>query len=220
MKIVFRKKQPTFRFRSLLLLIAGFAGTLLAMSFTYSKPMSPLAPIVPVPLEYVDIEWFDPETEEPYIPPRMTKFEIHHLVDRNLDQAQTDCLADAIYWEARGEPLSGQLAVGFVVLNRAAHPAFKPKTLCGVVYQSRLRSNGSRHCQFSWVCEHGGLGRKHPERYQAAQTLAVEILKGLHDNPIGESTFFHSGDLHHKFIAYEPTQTIGNHYFYQIASRS
>jgi spore germination cell wall hydrolase CwlJ-like protein len=48
--------------------------------------------------------------------------------------AEQDCLANAVYFEARGEPLEGQLAVAEVVLNRAASGRY-PATLCGVVTQ-------------------------------------------------------------------------------------
>lgn len=50
------------------------------------------------------------------------------------DDAQQDCLASAVYFEARGEPLSGQLAVADVVLNRVASPRY-PGTICEVVRQ-------------------------------------------------------------------------------------
>ena len=43
-------------------------------------------------------------------------------------------LARVISAEARGEPYSGQVAVGAVILNRVSHPAF-PNTIAGVVYQ-------------------------------------------------------------------------------------
>lgn len=49
--------------------------------------------------------------------------------------AQVDLLARLISAEARGEPYSGQVAVGAVVLNRIRHPSF-PNTLAGVIYQS------------------------------------------------------------------------------------
>lgn len=49
--------------------------------------------------------------------------------------AQVDLLARLISAEARGEPYSGQVAVGAVVLNRIRHPSF-PNTLSGVIYQS------------------------------------------------------------------------------------
>ena len=55
--------------------------------------------------------------------------------------AEEDCLANAVYFEARGESLEGQLAVAEVVLNRARSGRY-PATWCGVVTQ---------HAQFSFV---------------------------------------------------------------------
>ena len=59
------------------------------------------------------------------------------------------CLADAVYFEARGEPLRGQEAVAQVVMNRV-FSGFYPNNVCGVVYQ-----NANRHlaCQFTFACE-------------------------------------------------------------------
>ena len=59
---------------------------------------------------------------------------------------QRDCIARAIYWEARGTSEAGQRAVAEVIWNRVRHPAF-PKTPCAVVYQ-RIRGV----CQFTWAC--------------------------------------------------------------------
>ena len=66
------------------------------------------------------------------------------LVDANsigdLDE-EMNCLATAVYFESKGEPLEGQLAVAQVVMNRAASGRY-PASLCGVVKQ---------HAQFSFV---------------------------------------------------------------------
>lgn len=62
-------------------------------------------------------------------------------------QQQVTCLAQNVYYEARGESYQGKLAVTQVVLNRVRSGLF-PDTVCGVVYQ---RNNNG--CQFSWVCQ-------------------------------------------------------------------
>ena len=54
--------------------------------------------------------------------------------DMAAESAEVELLARVISAEARGEPYSGQVAVGAVILNRVAHPAF-PGTIAGVVYQ-------------------------------------------------------------------------------------
>ena len=62
---------------------------------------------------------------------------------------ELECLADAVYYEARGETPSGQAAVAQVVMNRVRHPAF-PKSICGVVFQGAYNRTG---CQFSFACD-------------------------------------------------------------------
>ena len=60
------------------------------------------------------------------------------------DLDQTYCMAQNIYYEARGESLKGKQAVGNVVLNRVAHPKY-PDTVCGVVYEARLWCYRQKH---------------------------------------------------------------------------
>lgn len=56
------------------------------------------------------------------------------FIDRRDQDAEQTCLANAVYFEARSEPLEGQLAVAQVVLNRAASGTF-PAGVCAVVLQ-------------------------------------------------------------------------------------
>jgi spore germination cell wall hydrolase CwlJ-like protein len=65
------------------------------------------------------------------------------------DARELWCLAEAIYFEARGEPERGQLAVGRVVINRAESGRY-PDSICGVVYQNAHKRN---RCQFSFACD-------------------------------------------------------------------
>ena len=68
-----------------------------------------------------------------------------------LDRLRSlDCLAQAIYYEARSESEDGQRAVAQVVLNRVRHPAW-PNSVCGVVYQGPMRAGGG--CQFTFTCD-------------------------------------------------------------------
>jgi spore germination cell wall hydrolase CwlJ-like protein len=59
------------------------------------------------------------------------------------------CLAEGMYFEARGESLRGQLAVGRVILNRVESESY-PSTICDVVYQNDHMRN---RCQFSFACD-------------------------------------------------------------------
>ena len=94
---------------------------------------------------------------------------------------QRDCIAQAIYWEARGLSDNGMRAVAEVIHNRVNHPAF-PKTACGVVYQRR---NGV--CQFSWVCTHG-----RPPANNASWQRAWRIADEPRTNLTNGALFFHA----------------------------
>ena len=58
------------------------------------------------------------------------------------------CLALALYWEARGEPKQGKIAVGWTILKRERSPEF-PSSVCGVVFDG----GETPPCQFSWGCD-------------------------------------------------------------------
>jgi spore germination cell wall hydrolase CwlJ-like protein len=100
------------------------------------------------------------------------------------------CLAEAIYFESRGEPVRGQIAVAQVVLNRA-FSGFYPNTVCGVVYQNKHRWLA---CQFSFACD-GSMrkGIRETELWARAQKIAKEMLDGRLWLPeVGKSTHYHA----------------------------
>ncbi|MFD2184932.1 cell wall hydrolase [Rhodoplanes azumiensis] len=99
------------------------------------------------------------------------------------------CLADAVYFESRGEPLRGQIAVAQVVMNRV-FSGYYPADVCGVVYQ-----NAHRHlsCQFTFACD--GIKDKitEPDAWERAQRVAAETLDGKHWLPdVGKATHYHA----------------------------
>ena len=73
----------------------------------------------------------------------------HLAAASGKSDGQLQCLAKAIYFEARGESEKGQLAVGRVVLNRVESGAYAD-TICGVVVQGSERPNS---CQVSFACD-------------------------------------------------------------------
>jgi spore germination cell wall hydrolase CwlJ-like protein len=98
------------------------------------------------------------------------------------------CLATAIYFEARDEPVRAQIAVAQVVLNRAFTPYY-PNDVCGVVYQ-----NDHRHlaCQFTFACDGKSKAIKEPEPWTRAQTIARDVLDGKLWMPdVAKSTHYH-----------------------------
>ena len=79
------------------------------------------------------------------------------------------CLTNAVYFEARGEPLRGQEAVAQVVMNRV-FSGYYPNNVCGVVYQNAGRYLG---CQFTFACEHKNLDRiDEPDMWEQAKRIA------------------------------------------------
>jgi spore germination cell wall hydrolase CwlJ-like protein len=98
-----------------------------------------------------------------------------------------DCLADAVYYEARGETPAGQAAIAQVVLNRVRHPAF-PKSVCGVVFQG---ADTGYDCQFSFACN-GAMHRpKDGAAWARAEQIAARALAGVVMPQVGEATHFH-----------------------------
>ncbi len=130
------------------------------------------------------------------------------------------CLAINIFYEARGEPFMGQVAVARVVMNRVADPAF-PKDPCRVVYQKHDVVNSETGeiktvCQFSWVCENLPIPDRNNYHYQQAVTIARDVLKyDRWRDLISDATlFFHNIHVKPKW-RHEQVEQIGNHIFYE-----
>lgn len=116
-------------------------------------------------------------------------------------QQKVDCVARAIYHEARGEPLEGKLLVAQVVINRARHGNFG-HGVCGVVAEPG---------QFSWY----GQGKKSVgSQWQQAQTLARGVLEYGVYKP-SQALWFHNRTVRPSWAAQRRLlQQVGNHKFY------
>ena len=119
---------------------------------------------------------------------------------------ELECLATGVYFEAKGEPLAGQLAVGQVIANRAASGGRFPDTYCGVLFQRG---------QFSFVHGHSLPSVSHANRqWQTAVAIAKIVDENLKQSEAGDALFFHaryvSPAWHAKRVA-----SIGNHVFYR-----
>jgi hypothetical protein len=99
-----------------------------------------------------------------------------------------DCLTQAIYYEARSEPLDGQEAVAQVVLNRVRNPAF-PNSVCGTVYEGSSRRTG---CQFTFTCDGSMAARIDGAAWDRARRVAQAALDGFVYTPIGSATYYHT----------------------------
>ena len=129
-----------------------------------------------------------------------------------LDQArQLDCLAQAVYYEARGEIPAGQAAVAQVVLNRVRHPAF-PKSVCAVVYQGAEDHN----CQFSFACDGSTEESREPSAWRRAQKIASRALSGYVMVDVGNATHFHVATITTAWDGMLKVADIGAHVFYRF----
>jgi spore germination cell wall hydrolase CwlJ-like protein len=123
------------------------------------------------------------------------------------------CLADAIYFEARGEPVRGQIAVAQVVLNRA-FSGYYPDTVCGVVYQN---ANHHNRCQFSFACDGIRDVVHEPEAMERAKKIAALALDGKLWLPeVGKATHYHAYWVRPHWV-HEMTKMykLGVHTFYR-----
>ncbi len=123
------------------------------------------------------------------------------------------CLADAIYYESRGEAERGQIAVAQVVINRT-FSGFYPENVCGTVYQ-----NAHRHlaCQFTFACEGKKLVVTEPDMWEQAQRIAREMLDGkLWLAEVGKATHYHAYWVKPDWIKeMRKIHRIGVHTFYR-----
>ena len=113
------------------------------------------------------------------------------------------CMAKVIYYEARGEPLAGKLAVAKVTLNRVSSGKF-PSTVCGVVYQKG---------QYSWT--KGSPPKITDKRaWQESLNIATNAVEtGLTELDNFKAMYFHSKQVK-PIWKLKRSVTIGNHIFY------
>ncbi len=119
---------------------------------------------------------------------------------------ELECLAVGIYFESKSEPLSGQLAVGEVIANRANSNGRFPSTYCGVLFQRG---------QFSFI-----RGKSLPsvprasKQWQTAVAVAKIVDQDLKDSAVGNALFFHAKHVSPRWRL-KRVASVGNHVFYR-----
>ena len=209
-------------------------AALTAMTMTPAKAGpsgEPLLPATSATLPKVDVPKLldpqdgpilaQPQVDEPQSPPATATDEIPQPVAKLAGELpamvaqlrrseagshELDCLATGVYFEAKGEPLAGQLAVGKVIANRTQSGGRFPGTYCGVLFQRG---------QFSFVHGHSLPSVAHSNKqWQTAVAIAKIVDEHLKDSVAGDALFFHaryvSPSWHAKRVA-----SIGNHIFYR-----
>lgn len=208
---------------------AAFGATIVApaQADPSEAPLATVAvanlPQVPVPdlldpdgeplLSGPDVKIFvTPETEQtapPEAVPARPKADLATLVSdmRGTEPGsrELECLAAGIYFEAKSEPLVGQLAVGQVIANRAESGRF-PGSYCGVLFQRG---------QFSFI-----RGRSWPavarssRQWQNAVAVAKIVDQDLKDSEVGSALFFHARYVSPRWRL-KRVAAVGNHIFYR-----
>ncbi|MBR0696777.1 cell wall hydrolase [Bradyrhizobium lablabi] len=135
------------------------------------------------------------------------------LFDEKSRAKSEKCLAEAVYFEARGEAVRGQIAVAQVVLNRAFSGKY-PDTVCGVVYQNKHRHFA---CQFTFACDNIRDVIREPDMWERAQKIAKAMLDGRLWLPeVDRSTHYHAYWVRPSWVSeMKKTYKFGVHTFYR-----
>jgi spore germination cell wall hydrolase CwlJ-like protein len=135
------------------------------------------------------------------------------------DRPQEWCLAQNIYYEARGSSRADQIAVADVVINRVQDERY-PDSICEVVQQGEKHANGQmvrNRCQFSWYCDGKSDWPKDLDAWVIAQQIAFNMItygdwRGLTEG----ATHYHADYVNPNWArTLTLTGTIGVHKFYR-----
>ena len=126
---------------------------------------------------------------------------------------EISCLALNIYFEARGEPDLGKVAVAHVVLNRVVDKRF-PTTVCDVVRQGGERK--LHRCQFSWWCDGRSDKPRNARSWQEVQTVAHQVYWGFEPDPTAGALWYHADSVSPSWgKVFNRGPKIGQHIFYK-----
>ncbi len=135
-------------------------------------------------------------------------------VQKTDDQWQ--CLAEALYFEARGESVKGQFAVAEVIMNRVEHGQY-PNSLCGVIHQGTGRKY---QCQFTYTCDGVAEKIREPDAFDRVGKIARLVIDGAPRVLTDGATHYHTKAVNPKWARTFPrTATIGVHHFYRQPTR-
>ena len=168
--------------------------------FQHAVATTEVEPVAAAETETESVEAQD----EPSRPQSLSDMVSAHM-SSDVPDAETECLAIAIYYESKSEPLAGQLAVGEVIVNRARSGRF-PSSLCGVVKQRG---------QFSFV--RGGRLPAVPRgslQWKKAVAIAHIVRNDMADSDAPRALFFHARHVSPRWKLTR-VASVGNHIFYR-----
>ena len=185
-----------FKLRLIVLLLLAVIVVLL----NYKRPINQVVDINPMPVEIV-------------FPTGPTYREV-------------ECLAKNIYFEARGEPEMGQIAVAYVAINRQKSQNF-PQDLCEVIYQGPisnwfLEAHGRvvplrDRCQFSWWCDGKSDTPIDMWAWGRAMDVAAGVINYIYEDPTEGALWYHNTEVNPSWAASMiPTTQINEHIFYRM----
>ncbi|HYD36433.1 MAG TPA: cell wall hydrolase [Allosphingosinicella sp.] len=192
---------------------AGYAGPSLAWDLAGAT----LTTVLPVESAETRLGSVPPPTPAAPVQPSIaaepaekpTRSSLAELVERHSGPSTADpeheCLAGAVYFESKGEPLKGQLSVAEVILNRMRSGRF-PASACGVVKQRG---------QFSFV--RGGripAVARASLAWKRAVAIAHIAREGLADGGAPRALFFHARYVSPRWKLTR-VAAVGNHIFYR-----
>ncbi len=126
------------------------------------------------------------------------------------------CLAEALYFEARGESVKGQFAVAEVILNRVDNPDF-PSSVCEVVHQGTGRKY---QCQFTYTCDGHKEVINEPRAFEQVGKIAHLMVEGAPRPLTKGATHYHTRAVSPSWSrVYPRVATIGVHHFYKRPTR-
>ena len=125
---------------------------------------------------------------------------------------QWRCLAEALYFEARGETVKGQFAVAEVIMNRVKSGRF-PGSLCGVINQG----TGKKYqCQFTYTCDGQAEVIAEPGAFARVGKVARYVMDGKVPSLTDGATHYHTTAVRPRWSkVYTRTAKIGVHLFYR-----
>lgn len=171
------------------------------------QPGDPLAadPLSPAPEPEQPAT--EPEEKEPVVSrSESLATKVAELRGSDPGSRELECLAVGVYFEAKSEPLTGQLAVGQVIANRANSKGRFPSSYCGVLFQRG---------QFSFI--RGGRWpavNRSSLQWKNAVAIARIVDQELHDSPVRNALFFHARRVSPGWRLTR-VGTVGNHVFYR-----
>lgn len=151
--------------------------------------------------------------------PFVAKAQAQSEANEQAIEAEFQCLALNIYFEARSDNLAGKAAVADVVINRTKDRRY-PASICEVVHQGRQDANGNmirNQCQFSWYCDGKSDDPKNLELWNESQIIAYNMLThGKYRGITEGATHYHATYVNPRWAAdLQQVGQIGAHVFYR-----